>query len=69
LVVFTFNVGPGGLGRNSTVRQELNAGNFQAAADAMLLYNRLTRNGQRVADPGLTNRRRSERALFLRGTR
>jgi lysozyme len=60
LVSFTFNVGVGGLKRSSVLRQ-LNNRKFDAAADALLLWNRA---GGRVLK-GLTRRRKEERAMFL----
>lgn len=60
LVSFDFNTG--GLGRSSTLR-DINAGNMQAAADALLMWDRA---GGRVL-AGLLRRRRAERELFLKG--
>ena len=60
LVSFDFNTG--GLGRSSTLR-DINAGHMQAAADALLMWDRAS---GRVL-PGLLHRRRAERELFLRG--
>jgi lysozyme len=59
LVSFDFNTG--GLGRSSTLR-DINAGHVEAAADALLMWDRA---GGRVL-PGLLRRRRAERALFLK---
>lgn len=58
LVSFHFNTGA--LGR-STVLKKLNAGDYNGAADALLLYNR---GGGRVM-AGLVRRRQAERKLFL----
>ncbi|MBW4662112.1 MAG: lysozyme [Drouetiella hepatica Uher 2000/2452] len=60
LVSFTYNVGEGALG-GSTLLSLLNRGDFQGAADQLLRWNR----GDRGELPGLTRRRRAERALFL----
>ena len=63
LVSLCFNVGPGGFA-GSTVVKKLNVNDRPAAADAFLLWNK--DNG--VVVPGLTNRRKRERTLFLNGT-
>lgn len=60
LVSFAYNLGLGNLGK-STLLKRLNQGNFQAAADEMLRWNRA---GGRVLR-GLVRRREAERALFL----
>jgi len=57
LVSFAFN-----LGSLLGVGARLDAGNYQGAADAMLLYNKAS--GKVLA--GLTRRRKEERALFLK---
>ncbi len=66
LVSLTFNIGSGGF-RGSTVLRRLNAGNYEGAADAILLWNKITVDGEKVVWPGLSNRRERERALFLKG--
>jgi lysozyme len=60
LVSFHFNTG--GLGRSSTLRL-LNQKKYQAAADALLAWNRA---GGKVLQ-GLVRRRNAERKLFLAG--
>jgi lysozyme len=60
LVSFCFNVGPGNL-QNSSVRIKANRGEWGAAADSFLLWNK---GGGKVL-PGLDRRRKDERALFL----
>jgi GH24 family phage-related lysozyme (muramidase) len=60
LVSFTYNVGEGALA-SSTLRRLLNQRDYQGAADQFLRWNR----GDGVELPGLTRRRRAERALFL----
>jgi lysozyme len=60
LVSFAYNVGLGNLQR-STVRIKANRGEWEAAADALLLWNK---GGGKVL-PGLDRRRREERAFFL----
>lgn len=60
LVSFVYNVGERNLA-NSTLLRLLNQGNYQAAANEFLRWNRA---GGRVLN-GLTRRRQAERALFL----
>jgi lysozyme len=60
LVSFAFNVGLGNLQR-STIRIKANRGEWEAAADGFLLWNK---GGGKVL-PGLDKRRKDERALFL----
>ena len=61
LVSLAFNIGVSAFARSTLVRK-LNAGDNQGAADQFLRWNK--DNGATV--PGLTNRRRKERALFLK---
>ena len=67
LISLTFNIGSGGF-LSSTVLRRLNAGNYEGAADAFLMWNKITRNGVKERDQGLVNRRERERLLFLTGT-
>jgi GH24 family phage-related lysozyme (muramidase) len=60
LVSFTFNLGAGSL-FESTLLKLLNQGDFQGAADQFPRWNKA--GGQEL--PGLTRRRKAERALFL----
>jgi len=60
LVSFAFNVGLGNLQR-STIRIKANRGEWEAAADAFLLWNKA--GGKVFA--GLDRRRKEERAFFL----
>jgi lysozyme len=60
LVSFAYNVGLGNLQR-STVRIKANRGEWEAAADALLLWNKA---GGKVL-LGLDRRRKEERAFFL----
>lgn len=60
LVSFSYNLGLGSL-QQSTLLRLLNAGNFQAAADQFLRWNRA--GGHVVA--GLSRRRAAERDMFL----
>ncbi len=67
LVSLTFNIGSGGF-LTSTVLRRVNASDYEGAADAILMWNKITRNGVKERDQGLVNRRERERMLFLRGT-
>jgi len=60
LVSFAFNVGLGNL-QNSTLRMKHNRGEFEAAADEFMKWNKA--GGKELK--GLTNRRKDERALYL----
>lgn len=60
LISFAFDLGGGAL-RSSTLLRELNAGNYDSAADQFLRWNKA--GGREVA--GLTRRRNAERDLFL----
>jgi lysozyme len=64
LVSFAFNVGVGALG-GSTLLRLLNAGDSTGAAQQFLKWNNARVNGVLKPLPGLTRRRRAERALFL----
>jgi GH24 family phage-related lysozyme (muramidase) len=64
LMSFVFNCGAANLGA-STLLKLLNAGNTAGAADQFLVWNKGRKNGVLVELPGLTRRRRAERALFL----
>lgn len=66
LVSFAFNVGAAALAR-STLLRLLNARDTAGAADQFLVWNKGRRNGVLVELPGLTRRRRAERAMFLGG--
>lgn len=61
MVSLAYNIGPGAFGK-STVLRKFNAGDKIGAADAFLLWNKA---GGKVLR-GLTNRRKEERALFLK---
>ncbi len=60
VVSFAFNAGLGNYQR-STIRMKNNRGEFEAAADAFMMW---TKGGGREL-PGLVRRRKDERALFL----
>jgi lysozyme len=65
-VSLAYNIGTGGF-EGSSVLRELNAGNVQAAADAFLLWDKITdpKTGQHEVSSDLLDRRTKERALFL----
>jgi len=65
LVCFTFNLGEGNLGA-STLLKQLNAKNYQGAADQFLVWNKGKVNGKLVEVAGLTKRRKAERDLFMK---
>lgn len=64
LVSFAYNIGFGSF-RGSTLLRKLKSGDIAGAADQFLRWNRVSVRGVSVVIPGLTNRRRAERALFL----
>lgn len=65
-VSFTYNIGVGGY-CGSTAARQFNAGNWRAACDAFMLWNKARVNGQLRPVRGLTLRRARERALCLKG--
>ena len=66
LISLTFNIGSSAW-KSSTVLRRLNAENYEGAADAILMWNKITVDGKKIVSRGLTNRREQERALFLTG--
>ncbi len=66
LVSLAFNIGAGAFA-GSTVVRRLNQGDFAGAADAILMWNKVTINGQLQPSAGLTARREDERRRFLSG--
>jgi lysozyme len=64
LASLIYNIGDAGFA-GSTVLRDLNAGDYQGAADAFLLWNKGEIGGRMVAIAGLTSRRHEERVLFL----
>ena len=52
--------------RPTTFCGALCAGNYAKAAEYMLTFNKITKNGKKVEHQGLTNRRKKEQALFLK---
>lgn len=63
LVSFTFNLGEGNL-HTSTLLKKLNAGDSAGAADEFLRW--VDAGGKEL--PGLVERRKAERQLFITGT-
>ena len=64
LMSFVFNCGSGNF-KSSTLLKKLNARDYAGAADQFPLWNKGRRNGVLIELPGLTRRRKAERALFL----
>ena len=64
MVSLAFNIGIGGFRQSSVVRHH-QAGDYQAAADAFLLWNKAHVDGVLVVVAGLARRRSEERALYL----
>lgn len=64
LVSFAFNLGAGSL-MKSTLLKKLNAGDAAGAAEQFLVWDKARVDGALQPLPGLTRRRRAERALFL----
>ena len=64
IVSFCFNLGVGAF-EDSTLRRELNNGNFAGAANEFDRWVFATENGVKIQFPGLVNRRNDEQALFL----
>jgi lysozyme len=64
MLSLTYNIGTGAF-KSSTVLRQFNAGDFAVAADAFMMWDKATVNGQKVVVDGLHNRRVQERAIFL----
>lgn len=65
LVSLAYNIGVGALSTSSSVTGNIKKGNYKAAADGFLLWNKGRVNGKLQAINGLTRRRKEERDLFL----
>jgi lysozyme len=63
MVSLAFNIGRANFA-SSTVLRSHNIGNYQTAADAFLLWDKMHVDGQLVASKGLHNRRWAERAWY-----
>lgn len=64
MLSLAYNIGTPHFTSSSALR-DFNAGSFLAAADAFLLWDKGTVNGQLVVIPGLHARRVAERTVFL----
>jgi GH24 family phage-related lysozyme (muramidase) len=64
MVSLAFNIGSRAF-RSSTVLRQHRAGNYPAAADAFLMWDKDHQDGQLVVVPGLLERREIERAYYL----
>lgn len=64
LLSLIFNIGQGNYA-TSTIKKSLAAGDYTAAANAFLLWDKITIDGRKISDPVLQKRRAQERALFL----
>ena len=64
LISLAYNIGIKGL-KGSSVYRNIKNGDFKAAADSFLAWNKGRVNGQLTVLKGLTNRRAKERELFL----
>ncbi len=64
LVIFTFNIGTGGFG-TSSVLKDINSKDFADVPNDFRKWNKVTINGQHVVDKGLVRRRELEIKLFL----
>lgn len=66
LVSFTFNVGVEGF-RTSTLLKRLNKGDYESVPAQLMRWNKVTVNGKKVPNRGLTNRRSAEIGLWSDG--
>lgn len=64
LLSLAYNIGTRGLA-GSSVYKNIKRGNYEAAADSFLAWNKGRVNGKLVELRGLTRRRNDERAMFL----
>ncbi len=64
MLSLTYNIGTGAF-QSSSVLRRFNAGDIPGAADAFLMWDKATVDGQRVVIEGLHNRRVAERSVFL----
>lgn len=68
LASLVYNLGPGVLNDGKTMGDALRSKDRARIAAAFLVYDKARKpNGEIVALPGLTRRRKAERALFLKG--
>ena len=66
LASFIYNVGRSAF-LGSTMYRLIKLGKMKEAADEFLRWDKVTINGKKVSSQGLLNRRKKERALFLKG--
>ena len=64
MLSLTYNIGTRAF-KSSTVLKKFNLGDISAAADAFLLWDKATVDGQLVAIEGLHKRREQEHTIFL----
>lgn len=65
LVSLAYNIGTSALANSNSVTGNIKKGDYKAAADGFLQWNKGRVNGKLQAINGLTRRRREERELFL----
>lgn len=65
LVSLAYNIGTSALANSNSVTGNIKKGDYKAAADGFLLWNKGRVNGKLQAINGLTRRRKEERELFL----
>ena len=65
LVSLAYNIGVSALANSNSVTGKIKKGDYKAAADGFLLWNKGRVNGKLQAINGLTRRRKEERELFL----
>lgn len=68
LVSFAFNVGLDAF-EGSTLLRKLNALDYDAVPAEFMRWNKVTKGGKKVVEPGLTNRRAAEVGLWAHGAR
>ena len=64
MLSLTYNIGTGAF-KGSTVLRKFNAGDIPGSADAFLMWDKATVDGQLMVVPGLHKRRVQERTIFL----
>lgn len=64
MLSLVYNIGTGAF-QSSTVLRKFNAGDTQGSADAFLMWDKATVNGQKVVVEGLHRRRVEESQIFL----
>lgn len=66
LASLAYNI-PSAFRPDTGLMKALNSGDYQKAADEMLIWNKVRANGKMTTSPGLSKRRLSERNMFLNG--